>query len=200
MGADLFGQLYDTIALDPPWAENGGGQCKRGADRHYPTVALKDMPALILNSGVWRPNPAACNVWCWTTANFLDGAVWLFGLLGVHYVSNIVWAKVKKDSDTVPCEELDADDIRIGLGQHFRLAHEHLLYGRIGSTKVPSPENRMPTLVPAAPLGHSVKPERFRTIMEKHDGPGRKLEMFARSPAPGWDCWGPHEGLEVANG
>jgi hypothetical protein len=41
----LFGapamKHYRIICADPPWAERGGGKCKRGADRHYPLMSTR---------------------------------------------------------------------------------------------------------------------------------------------------------------
>ena len=45
MTVDIYntGNKYKTIYLDPPWAEQGGGKIKRGADRHYPLMKTKDI-------------------------------------------------------------------------------------------------------------------------------------------------------------
>jgi site-specific DNA-cytosine methylase len=37
---------YHAILADPPWLERGGGQTKRGADRHYPLMPTKEIAAL----------------------------------------------------------------------------------------------------------------------------------------------------------
>lgn len=37
---------YKTIYADPPWPEHGGGKIKRGADRHYQLMSVKDIIAL----------------------------------------------------------------------------------------------------------------------------------------------------------
>ena len=36
-----------TIIADPPWNETGGGQIKRGADRHYPLMKADDIIELM---------------------------------------------------------------------------------------------------------------------------------------------------------
>jgi len=38
----MFGEEFRTIMMDPPWLERGGGQVKRGADRHYPLLPTPD--------------------------------------------------------------------------------------------------------------------------------------------------------------
>ena len=44
MNIDIYNtdRKYKTIYMDPPWAEQGGGKIKRGADRHYPLMKTKD--------------------------------------------------------------------------------------------------------------------------------------------------------------
>jgi len=37
---------YKTIYADPPWPQYGGGRIKRGADRHYPLMAVKEIIGL----------------------------------------------------------------------------------------------------------------------------------------------------------
>lgn len=38
---------YKTIYADPPWPEQGGGKIKRGADRHYPLMPVKENYSLV---------------------------------------------------------------------------------------------------------------------------------------------------------
>lgn len=172
--------LYKTIIMDPPWMERGGGKIKRGADRHYPLVKTKELPAIIKGSGMFTPDTEeGCSLWMWATANFLPDAIWLMGELGAEYVTNAVWVK-----EGPP-----------GLGQRMRMMHEHLLYGRFGSVPVPSPGNRLPSVIVAPRGRHSQKPEEAFELIERHDDrmdgkAHHRLEMFARSSRPGWNSWG----------
>lgn len=34
---------YKTIYADPPWPERGAGKIKRGADRHYPLMKVREI-------------------------------------------------------------------------------------------------------------------------------------------------------------
>lgn len=164
---------YTTILMDPPWMERGGGRIKRGADRHYKLVKPADMHGVIVDSGVWRP-AAACSLWMWATANHLGEAMRLIEELGFTYVTNLVWVKSGGP----------------GLGQRFRMRHEHLLYARRGKVPVPPPERRCSSAVQAPRGRHSEKPQTFMDVIELHDPPGPRLEMFARASRPGWDAWG----------
>lgn len=216
MSADLFGELNVTQLLDPPWKERGGGQVKRGADRHYPLVPTKDLPRVIRSSPEWRPDPAGCSVWMWTTANFLGDAMWLLAELGCEYVTNVVWVKgyevatcgecgrplVGEDGQLHAIRERCRSCRRVvdvvwlyrfeppGLGQRFRMLHEHLLYARFGAVPVPAPENRLPSVIVAPRGRHSEKPEAFYRLIERHDPAGRRAELFARVARPGWHRWG----------
>lgn len=176
-------RLATTIAVDPPWWESGGGKSKRGADKHFPLIKTRDMPTVIAQSPLWTPNPAGCSVWMWATANHLGDAIWVMEALGVKYVTNAVWVKgVRTDREI----KMQAP----GLGQRFRLEHEHLLYGRIGKVPVPPPKKRRGSVMAEPREGHSRKPDPFMELMEDHDPDGVWHEIFSRRHRPGWRVWG----------
>ena len=199
----LFGEPYACLAMDPPWEERGGGQCKRGADRHYPLLPVKNIARVILDSGSWRPAPSS-HLWVWTTDNFLENALWLIGQLGHRYVRTFVWVKLR-DCYMAHKEgggsslELAACALQIGLGQYARGAHELLLLAVHGDAMVPAPAKRHPSVFFAPRTEHSRKPdEAFRVIEDTSPGP--RVEFFARPPTrPGWTSWG-NEIKRGANG
>ncbi len=180
---------YATVMADPPWLERGGGQIKRGADRHYPLMATKDICALPV--GEWAaPN---AHLYLWVTNNFLEDGLGVLRAWGFRYITTVTWVKD-----------------RAGLGQYYRGKTEHVLFGvrgRLpyrtredgkraqGTTVIAAPEEvggldcPLPSAIEAARTEHSVKPEIFRRTFELVS-PGPYLEMFARRPAPGWDVWG----------
>jgi len=161
---------YRCIVADPPWAERGAGQCKRGADRHYPLLADSDMGYVMRESGVWEPDDD-CHLWIWATNNHLRGGLDLLAELGFRYITNLVWVKD-----------------RIGLGQYLRGQHELCLLGVRGEAMVP--EKRDVPSVVFAPRGqHSAKPADAFAAIERVS-PGPRLEMFARSARGGWTVWG----------
>ena len=49
---------YKTIYIDPPWPEHGGGKIKRGADRHYALMSIKEIKALPIAS---LADPEGCH-------------------------------------------------------------------------------------------------------------------------------------------
>lgn len=164
-------QGYRAIMMDPPWTEVGGGRIKRGADRHYPLVKTKDMPALIQAGDLWRP-AEDCHLWMWVTNNYLKDGLWLMEELGFRYVTNAVWVKQRK-----------------GLGQYMRGQHELLLFGVKGRSMVPGTDCRPPTVIQADRTQHSKKPDEFYELVETVSK-GPYLEVFARRGRPGWHSWG----------
>lgn len=170
--------LFKTICMDPPWPERGGGKSKRGADRHYPTVQKSECPAkiteIVLQSGVWRPDPEGSHLYIWYTNNYLPDALQLMASLGYRYVTQRTWAKT-----------------RIGLGQYWRGQTEHVLFGVRG--RLPAQVKTESTLIGKGLIPrqskHSEKPADFYREVEKVS-PGPYLEMFARKPRDGWTVWG----------
>lgn len=172
---------FRCVAIDPPWAERGGGRIKRGADRHYRVMGKERIRDTILRSGVWRIAKHA-HLYCWVTNNKLPDGLWLVSELGFRYVTNIAWHKT-----------------RMGLGQYFRGQHELLLFAVRGKGMHPSVMNgsrSLPSSVVADHVMdergrrvHSAKPQVFRELMEARSA-GPRLEMFARSAPPGWSVWG----------
>ena len=100
---------FKTIYADPPWAEQGGGKTKRGADRHYNLMKTKDIVALPV-SDLADDN---AHLYLWVTNNFLEDGLKVMKAWGFKYITNIVWIKQGP----------------VGLGQYFRGAHELLLFG-----------------------------------------------------------------------
>lgn len=172
------GTRFGAILCDPPWAEHGGGKCKRGADRHYPLLPTRDIPRVMLMAPEWRPADDS-HLYMWVTNNFLPDGLWCMGQLGFRYVTNLCWVKD-----------------RAGLGQYWRGQHELMLFGVRGSGLEARTDRRDLTTVVdepslyGAPRGqHSAKPELFHDLIEQRSR-GPYLEMFARQPRVGWTLWG----------
>lgn len=178
----LFGAERDvgTVLLDPPWEERGGGQIKRGADRHYPLVPTKDLPCLIRSCDHWDRLADDAHMYMWVTNAFLPDGIWLIEQLGFRYVTNLVWCK-----------------LQFGLGRYFRGQHELVLFGVRGKTILT--QGTWPTVIGGGPLDHprddrgtrihSRKPHELHEIIEQAS-PGLWLELFAREAREGWLAWG----------
>lgn len=168
---------YVTGLADPPWPERGGGKVKRGADRHYPLMSVRAICELPV-ARLFRPD---AHLYLWATNNYLRAAFDVMEAWGFRYVTCITWGKVK------------GGRIQTGLGQYFRGASEHLLFGVRGSLGYrldPGGARKQGATLVLEPRGeHSAKPEAFRNVVERVS-PGPYLELFARRRVPGWDAWG----------
>lgn len=214
--------LYQTIMADPPWLERGGGQIRRGADRHYPLMKTREIAALPVAQ--WAASDAHCYVW--VTNNFLPDGLTVLAAWGFRYVTKIDWYKgyfdpqcygilragLKEARSATTDQAMDAltvrvfeemcdesggedldDELQIGLGQYFRGCTESCLFGVRGTlpyrTRQDGKRAQGRTGFHAPRGEHSVKPEKFRLMVELVS-PGPYLELFARRPSPGWDLWG----------
>jgi len=180
---------YRTIYADPPWSEFGGGQIKRGADRHYPLMPTKDICGLIVPTtdewgnrielAVRNLAESEAHLYLWATNNKLLDALEVVKAWGFEYKTLITWAKD-----------------RFGLGQYYRGQTEHCIFATRGvlpyRTREDGKRAQGRTLIDGfdAPREeHSVKPEVMRQWIESVSHPPY-LELFARRRAEGWDSWG----------
>jgi N6-adenosine-specific RNA methylase IME4 len=223
-GFDLFGDVpsvappsiagsFRTLMADPPWLERGSGQCKRGADRHYPLMKTEAICALPVSS--WMADDA--HAYIWVTNNFLPDGLRVMAAWGFRYVTKIDWFKGDIGEDWIDAVVTDVgiddasrqkllDDadasLQMGIGQYFRGVTESCLFGVRGSLPYRMrPDGKRAqgkTGFHAPRTEHSVKPECFRKTVELVSH-GPYLEMFARRSAPGWSTWGNQAPSEVAN-
>lgn len=164
---------YKTIYVDPPWPERGGGKIKRGADRHYRLMSIKEIEQLPVQN---LADPNGCHIYLWTTNNYLPDAIKLLNIWGFEYVTTITWMKD-----------------RFGLGQYYRGITEHCLFG---TTKKRLPYKMLDGKRAQGMTGfvepktvHSRKPSKMREMIERVSYEPR-IELFARERFVGWDCFG----------
>ena len=223
--------IYRTVQLDPPWLERGGGKSVRGAQRHYPLLPTPQILEVVASSPMNMADNA--HMWMWVTDNFLKDGLWLMENLGFRYVRTFQWVKVKGKPKKLDfetgwavepehhslCEYVapggvvlkqctcGADlELRYGIGQYARGAHEMMLFGVTGRGQDPEviTERRDIPSVFFAPVPkdennlriHSRKPEAAYELIEARSQ-GPYLELFARRGRPGWDSWG-NEAPEAA--
>ena len=164
---------YKTIYADPPWPEHGGGKIKRGADRHYQLMSIKDIIALPVAS---LADPEGAHLYLWATNNYLPAALDCIKAWGFQYVTTITWMKD-----------------RIGLGQYFRGITEHCLFAvtpnRLPYKTMDGKRQQGITGFYAPKQEHSRKPDAMREMIERVSYAPR-IELFAREAFPGWDVWG----------
>ena len=165
---------YRVIYADPPWPEYGGGKIKRGADRHYPLMSL---PAIIALGDPLQKFIAddGCHLYLWVTNTNLSNGFHIMEKWGFSYKTTITWVKD-----------------RFGLGQYFRGQTEHCLFGVRGCLAyrtMPAGKRAQGRTALLSRTLHSAKPAEMREMIEAVSHTPR-LELFARSRAPGWDAWG----------
>lgn len=83
MVVDIYSteKKYKTIYIDPPLQEKGGGKIKRGADRHYNLMSIKEIEALPVSNLV---DESGCHLlYIWVTNNFLQENKQTGGIVGV---------------------------------------------------------------------------------------------------------------------
>lgn len=175
---------YRTILADPPWNQTGGGKIVRGAQKHYPVMKSRDIKELMVQTLEGRVEDDA-HCYIWVTGNQLPDGLDIMAALGFRYITNLCWAKTS-----------------FGLGQYFRGQHELVLFGVRGKPAGVMTEHRdISSLLGRGTLPkarHSQKPEEMYELVERRSR-GPYLEMFARRPRTGWDCWGNEVGLDLSD-
>ena len=110
---------YKTISADPPWPEHGGGKIKRGADRHYKLMTVKEIASLPVN----QISEENAHLYLWVTNNYLKAGMQVMEAWGFTYKTKIDWVKADVNPDgTFKLQNP-------GLGQYFRGADEVCLFG-----------------------------------------------------------------------
>ena len=163
---------YQIIYADPPWAEYGGGQIKRGADRHYPLMKTEEICALKI------PADKNAHLYLWVTNNKLEDGLRVVRAWGFEYKTCITWMKD-----------------RFGLGQYYRGITEHCLFavrGMLPYKTVDGKRAQGTTSFIAPRTEHSAKPEKMRELINlvSYVAGYNRLEIFARKKIEGWDVLG----------
>lgn len=167
---------YSVIYVDPPWDYDRRSQQQQGAVP-YPSLTLEELQALPVPA-IAAPN---CAMFLWTTSPKLPTALKLLEAWGFEFKSVFrCWRKVYADGRTC-----------VGLGYWSQVCFEFLLVATRGDGFLKH-RGRNESQELAAPVAkrHSAKPPGAREAIERLNIPGKKVELFARQRAPGWDAWG----------
>ena len=167
---------YDIIYADPPWRYND----KRGNDPKaggitYQTMTLdeiKRMPVANLSE-------KNCALFMWVTMPMLREGLEVIDAWGFKYVTcAFTWVK----------QNPKGDGIYSGLGMWTNGNAELCLFARRGKPKREAKDVKQ--IVMAHRERHSKKPDEVRDRIVKLIGDKKRIELFAREHATGWDCWG----------
>lgn len=167
---------YRVLYADPPWQYSddlieGYG----AAEHHYPSMSLTDLRELkVRGREVEELAEDDAVLFLWATSPLLPQALDLMGEWGFSYKASFVW-----------------DKVRHNFGHYNSVRHEFLLIGTRGSCAPELEEGSLhDSVVSIERTEHSEKPEEFREIIGTLYPKGRRLELFARTEAAGWDSWG----------
>lgn len=176
---------FKTILADPPWRfANRTGKVApehRRLDR-YSTMDLADICSLPV-SDVAASN---AHLYLWVPNALLPDGLRVMEAWGFRYVSNVIWAKRRKDG---------GPDGR-GVGFYFRNVTEPILFGVRGSMRTLAPARSQVNMLETRKREHSRKPDEQYDFIERCS-PGPYLEMFARHPHPGWTGWGDESSEDI---
>lgn len=176
---------FKTVLADPPWRfQNRTGKVApehRRLDR-YSTMSLEEIKALPV-ADVTAKN---AHLYLWVPNALLPDGLAVMEAWGFRYVSNLVWAKRRKDG---------GPDGR-GVGFYFRNVTELILFGVRGSMRTLAPARRQVNMIETRKREHSRKPDEQYDLIESCS-PGPFLEMFARHPREGWSVWGDESAEDI---
>jgi len=177
---------YKTILADPPWRfTNRTGKVApehRRLDR-YSTMTLEDICALPVADIAAKD----AHLYLWVPNALLPEGIRVMEAWGFRYVSNIVWAKRRRDG---------GPDGR-GVGFYFRNVTEIILFGVRGSMRTLPPARSQVNMIESRKREHSRKPDEQYDLIESCS-PGPYLEMFARYAQEGWTAWGDESSDDTA--
>jgi N6-adenosine-specific RNA methylase IME4 len=167
--ASLPDAKYRVIYADPPWKY--GDQITEdygGTKFHYPAMTIDELCAMNV-AGISDANAV---LFLWVTSPMLFECLPVLDAWGFEYKASFVWDKVKHN-----------------MGHYNSVRHEVLLIATRGSCTPDIPE-LVDSVQTIERRKHSAKPEEFRRIIDTLYPHGRRIELFARQEAEGWDRWG----------
>ena len=176
---------FQTVLADPPWRfTNRTGKVAPEHKRldRYGTMDLDSIKSLPVGD-VTAKN---AHLYLWVPNALLLEGIDVLQAWGFRYVSNIVWAKRRKDG---------GPDGR-GVGFYFRNVTEPILFGVKGSMRTLAPARSTVNMIETRKREHSRKPDEQYDLIESCS-PGPYLEMFARYAREGWSAWGNEADAEV---
>jgi N6-adenosine-specific RNA methylase IME4 len=179
---------FSTVLADPPWRfTNRTGKVApehRRLDR-YDTMSFDEIKALPVEDSLAKN----AHLYLWVPNALLPEGMEVMKAWGFRYVSNIVWAKRRKDG---------GPDGR-GVGFYFRNVSELILFGVRGSMRTLPPARSQVNMIESRKREHSRKPDEQYELIERCS-PGPYLEMFARYKRKNWEAWGNESDEEPPRG
>lgn len=165
---------YNIIYADPPWSYKDKG-CNGNAAQHYPLMKDADICALPVKDIAADD----CVLFMWATYPKLQEALDVIKAWGFTYKTiGFQWVKQNRSRNGT----------FFGLGRWTRGNTEPCLIATKG--KPARVSKSVGQLVFSPIRAHSQKPDEVRDRIVELMGDLPRVELFARSAAAGWDCWG----------
>lgn len=160
---------YSIIYADPPWKYDFAKTNNRQIENHYPTMTVEEIKKLPIENISEKDSV----LFLWATSPKLIEAIEVMKAWGFNYKTHGIWDKEV-----------------IGMGYWFRGQHELLLVGTRGKFSPPASDLRKSSVFREKRGVHSKKPQFYRDYIGEVYNGLKKVELFARNAAEGWDVWG----------
>lgn len=167
--AKIPSSKYRIIYADPPWkyGNNMPDYFSEQAD-HYDLMDIGDICSLPIKD-ISEDNAV---LFLWATSPILEESFEVITAWGFEYKSSFIWDKVKHV-----------------MGHYNSVRHEFLLVCIKGSCQ-PDVQKLFDSVITEERTEHSRKPKVFREIIDTIYPHGKRIELFAREKAEGWDVYG----------
>lgn len=166
---------YRVIYADPPWSYGNSGVIGNDnyghVQRHYPSMTIEELCAM--GTAVREMVEDDAVLFLWVTSPLLEECFPVIHAWGFRYKTSFVW-----------------DKVRHNFGHYNSVRHELLLVCTRGSCTPDNPMLYDSVQTIERSEVHSQKPEAFRDIIDALYAHGRRIELFARTAAAGWEVWG----------
>jgi N6-adenosine-specific RNA methylase IME4 len=173
--ASFPAKKYQVIYADPPWTHTSWGNGNRRPELHYPVMTLEE----IKNLPVTNLTNKDAFLFLWITPPHLTEGLQVIQSWGFRYITvAFTWVKTNRKSE----------GWHWGCGSYTRANAELCLLGKRGHPKTIS--HSVHSVIATPIEEHSRKPESARQRIVQLCGDVPRIELFARSTAPGWDSWG----------
>lgn len=169
-------QKYRVWYADPPWKYGNAGVIGETDNyghvaRHYPAMSIEELCAM--GTQIREACEPDAVLFMWVTSPLLEECFPVIEAWGFKYKTSFVWDKVGHN-----------------YGHYNSVRHELLLVCTRGSCTPDAPTLYDSVVSIEKSRKHSEKPEDFRRMIESLYLHGKRIELFARSEADGWDTWG----------
>ena len=168
---------YRIFYVDPPWKYVGLNQADEygHAERYYD--CLDDQQLIDYHPGGGRRTVKELAddnsvLFMWVTSPLLERCFPILRAWGFYYKASFVWDKIEHN-----------------MGHYNSVRHEFLLIATRGSC-TPDVKKLHNSVISIKRTEHSRKLEDFRALIQSMYDHGRKLQLFSRRAAPGWDIDG----------